>query len=75
MATKEDLIEKYFKDKFPHKKYLKVLVHKDFGGYFRVLYTDEDMLKEDSVDISYLDFITWLFNNHIAPDKFYVNLN
>lgn len=75
MRSKESIVKEYFQEKFPHKKFLSVLVHKDFGGYFKIFYTDEDEIKEDSVNVSYLDFITWLFNEYITNDKIYINYN
>lgn len=68
-------MKEYFKEISPKKVFIRTLTHKDFGGYFKIVYTNQEGTEEKTVSVSYLEFITWLFNNYISPDKFYINLN
>lgn len=75
MQTSENLARHYLKEVLPGKIFIRTDTDKEYGGYFKILYVNEgeDLVK--GLDVDYLEFITWIFNTYISPEKLYVNLN
>jgi len=75
MKTTEDLATEYLKEIHPTKKFLRIRTDEKFGSYFEIVCMEESLSIEEAVEVGYLDFITWVYNRYIAPEKIYINLN
>ena len=75
MKTSQDLARQYFNEVLPGKVFIRTETDKEFGGFFKVLYVNKEESLVQGFEVDYLEFITWMFNTYVAPEKIYVNLN